>query len=435
MPPLHLQHLVPAPPTTKIRLALLSTALCDALGGPAEFHARSSFPFISQMQPNPTFGLRPGVWTDDTSMALALARSIARVPFDLGGIEDPGSRTGKALIPDVKAAAEQLDAYHRWWRNGELSAIDRCFDIGNTIRQALGTYQSELRAVGVTQSDAASAKTEQRRQAAAAALLRVAEDMSDPRFGGNGSLMRVVPVGLAYWHAGDDVVSECARRSSVTTHPNEVCVEACRVWSLCIAKVIRAAAAENASTKMTKLDVLHHFAAFPYATSALQTALAADSPPPASALGNAEATEAHYAQHHRLLRLAAETQQASSKSSSRKGTPESRAALAALPEAKYLPSSGYVVDTLVAALYAFLATDTFEVGALLTVNMGNDADTVAAVYGGLAGAWYGEEEHSGGVGGPFWSDKVRAWRDKLVRRNVVEEVGNELVEFAESTRR
>lgn len=42
-----------------------------------------------------------------------------------------------------------------------------------------------------------------------------------------------------------------------------------------------------------------------------------------------------------------------------------------------------------AALWAFHASDTFEEGALLAVNLGDDADTTGAVYGQIAGAYYG----------------------------------------------
>ena len=54
-----------------------------------------------------------------------------------------------------------------------------------------------------------------------------------------------------------------------------------------------------------------------------------------------------------------------------------------------ISSSGYVVDTLEAALWAFAHADDFATGALLAVNLGNDADTVGAVYGQLAGAYFG----------------------------------------------
>lgn len=53
-------------------------------------------------------------------------------------------------------------------------------------------------------------------------------------------------------------------------------------------------------------------------------------------------------------------------------------------------SSGYVVDSLEAALWAFANGDDFEQGALLAVNLADDADTVGAIYGQLAGAYYGK---------------------------------------------
>ena len=50
-----------------------------------------------------------------------------------------------------------------------------------------------------------------------------------------------------------------------------------------------------------------------------------------------------------------------------------------------------MIDTLEAALWAFFTTDGFREGAEKAVNLGDDADTVGAVYGGLAGAFYGVE--------------------------------------------
>ena len=64
------------------------------------------------------------------------------------------------------------------------------------------------------------------------------------------------------------------------------------------------------------------------------------------------------------------------------------AAFAALPE-RAIRSSGYVVDTLEAALWALANTDSFEAALLKAVNLGYDTDTVGAVTGGLAGLYYG----------------------------------------------
>ena len=77
-------------------------------------------------------------------------------------------------------------------------------------------------------------------------------------------------------------------------------------------------------------------------------------------------------------------------------------------------SSGYVVNSLEASLWAFFTTQTFRDGAIKVVNLGDDADTVGAIYGGLAGAFYGLEA--------IPSD----WLDALQKRDVVEGIANEL---------
>jgi ADP-ribosylglycohydrolase len=60
-----------------------------------------------------------------------------------------------------------------------------------------------------------------------------------------------------------------------------------------------------------------------------------------------------------------------------------------LKEPPKIYGSGYVVKTLEAVLWAFYHTDDFESGALKVVNLGDDADTTGAVYGQIAGAFYG----------------------------------------------
>lgn len=67
-----------------------------------------------------------------------------------------------------------------------------------------------------------------------------------------------------------------------------------------------------------------------------------------------------------------------------------------------LDSSGYIIASLCAAVWAFLTTNTFEDGALAVVNLGGDADTNGAIYGQLAGAHYGLD----GI--------PRSWREKTL---------------------
>jgi ADP-ribosylglycohydrolase len=76
--------------------------------------------------------------------------------------------------------------------------------------------------------------------------------------------------------------------------------------------------------------------------------------------------------------------------------------------------TGHVVRTLEAALWAFHRTDNFRDGALMVVNLGEDSDTTGAVYGQLAGAYYGEEGIPAG------------WLAKLAKRDAVEDFADRL---------
>lgn len=55
-----------------------------------------------------------------------------------------------------------------------------------------------------------------------------------------------------------------------------------------------------------------------------------------------------------------------------------------------ISGSGYVVDSLEAALWCFARTESFEAAVLMAANLGDDADTTATVCGQVAGAFYGE---------------------------------------------
>jgi ADP-ribosylglycohydrolase len=69
--------------------------------------------------------------------------------------------------------------------------------------------------------------------------------------------------------------------------------------------------------------------------------------------------------------------------------------------------TGYVVDSLEAALWAFDRSKSFREGALLAVNLGDDADTTGAIYGQIAGAFYGAEQIP------------PEWRVKLAKRELI----------------
>ncbi len=77
--------------------------------------------------------------------------------------------------------------------------------------------------------------------------------------------------------------------------------------------------------------------------------------------------------------------------------------------------TGFVIDSLKAALWAFYHTDNFKEGALLVVNLGEDADTTGAIYGQIAGAVYGLE------GIPV------EWRQKIAKKDLILEYAEKLL--------
>ena len=76
--------------------------------------------------------------------------------------------------------------------------------------------------------------------------------------------------------------------------------------------------------------------------------------------------------------------------------------------------TGYVVQSMEAALWAFARSTTFKDGALLAVNLGDDADTTGAIYGQLAGAFYGVEAIP------------EEWRSKLAALDTLESFASRL---------
>ena len=81
-------------------------------------------------------------------------------------------------------------------------------------------------------------------------------------------------------------------------------------------------------------------------------------------------------------------------------------------EESEISSSGYVIDTLEAALWCFYNTHSYRACVLRAVNLGDDADTVAAVAGGLAGIYYGYEAIP------------KEWLDTLQGKDIIEKISD-----------
>lgn len=166
---------------------------------------------------------------------------------------------------------------------------------------------------------------------------------TDPRSAGNGSLMRLAPVVLHGLASGS--LRDAARRQSATTHGAAACLAACE-----------------------------HFAAL------LEEAILGAGRDAVLAPREVEAEEA-------VAAVLAGSWRGKRRSEIR--------------------SSGYVVHSLEAALWCVAETPTFRGAVLLAANLGDDADTTAAITGQLAGALYGRS----GIP-PEWLGKL-AWRERI----------------------
>ncbi len=85
------------------------------------------------------------------------------------------------------------------------------------------------------------------------------------------------------------------------------------------------------------------------------------------------------------------------------------------PEIK---GSGYVVKTLEAALWSFYHSDSFKEGCLKAVNLGDDSDTTGAIYGQIAGTFYG------------LNSIPKSWREKIAHRNLIESMAEKIFRFS-----
>lgn len=172
---------------------MVGTAAGDALGAPYEFQPPRGADLPVAMAGGSSFGWEPGEWTDDTSMAIAVAE-VAATGVDL--------RSGDAQDRIVARWCE-------WARDAP--------DVGNQTRSVLGSVSRAADGIGARSATRAS---------------RALHDRTG-HTAGNGSLMRTGPVALAYLDDEDGLV-EAASAISALTHFDPHAGEACVLWCCAI---------------------------------------------------------------------------------------------------------------------------------------------------------------------------------------------------------
>jgi len=172
------------------------------------------------------------------------------------------------------------------------------------------------------------------------------------RAAGNGSLMRLAPVPM-YCHRDFARAVEYSGQSSLTTHNNIMAIDACRFVGGLIQKFINS---KDKSTAYKEQEI--------------------------------NATAAILSLDNRVLKAIS-------------------GALAKESAAK-ISSDGFVINSLEASLWAFYQGNSFKEALLKAVNLGHDADTIGAITGQLAGAFYGQKA----IPEP-WIKKL-AYREKIL---------------------
>ncbi len=268
-------------PLARYRGCLLGLACGDAVGTTVEFSPRGSFAPVTDMVGGGPFGLEPGEWTDDTSMALCLGASLLHCSgFD---------------------ARDQMNRYCNWRDVGYMSSNGRCFDIGITVSSALTRYLSSGEPFAGS---------------------------PDPRSAGNGALMRLAPVPM-YFMADPQATWHYAGESTRTTHGAAQAIACSQLFAWMLREALAGAPRESI--------------------------LAPRCPQPLA--DAATAALAHGAW---------------------RGKP-----------VEAIRGSGHCLAALEAAIWCFANTDSLESAVLAAANLGDDADTTAAICGQLAGAHYG----------------------------------------------
>lgn len=314
-------------PADRFTGALLALACGDALGAPAEFLTKDQLASLhgrlEEMVGGGGHHWEPGEWTDDTGMTLCVAEGILETPGE------PVEALGRRFI--------------RWRRTAK--------DVGSTISAALNGFDGNW--------GEASRNTPQARMGKAA---------------GNGSLMRTLPVALAYPDRAQ-MLRQSARISAMT-HWDPQAELACAVYCLWIRNLLEgqdiAGAWASALEEGRSVE------------SEGQRASDTPGPTPVPHIFWERLETAHERSENEIQ-----------------------------------PSgyAGYVLDCLEAVVWCCHQESTIDEALIRAVNLAGEADTIAAIAGGVLGTAYGPE----GL-------RV-SWLEKLFDKARLEEVGRRIAQL------
>ena len=276
--------------------SLICFTVGDALGVPYEFKRRKQLEnckidmigYGSHNQPK-------GTWSDDTSLMLALIDTI-----------------------NNNYSKDRLSENFKSFLSGKYTPYNQVFDIGWTTRNAI-----QFNIIGSRECD-----------------------------NGNGSLMRILPLGLI-WDYHDNIIDFITEVSSLT-HSHNKSVFSCIFYCKFISELL----------KTDKISALNNTITF------------------TKQFHNNSLTDYNRILNKSILSL----------------------------DISEIKSTGYVIDTLESCVYIFMNNNNIKDCLINAVLLGGDTDTIAALTGGLAGAYY--------------NDNIDDWINCLTRKDYLFDMFN-----------
>ncbi|CAM4962083.1 unnamed protein product [Rotaria socialis] len=257
---------------------------------------------------------------------------------------------------------DQMVRYKWWFKHGFLSSTGHCFDIGSATRHALDEFSRRQKLLHKVYQCRTEEEVDRLSLEQVKAVKEFSLNCSSVGVAGNGPLMRLAPVPLFYFRSPNEAI-DYAGRSATLTHGDKIASDACRYYAALIVAAIRGEPKEQILADRFYDDHRDWF-------------------------GSSDL-------HPAILEVA-------NGSYKRAGGYNDG-----------IRGKGYIVNSLEAALWAFYYDEnSFKTGVLSAIHLGDDTDTTAAIYGQLAGAYYG------------WPMIPENWRRQLYANELITCIGH-----------
>ena len=281
------------PMQDRILGGLWGAVIGDALGVPVEFVGREQVRKnpITGMRGYGTFNLPPGSWSDDSSLLLCNVESL------LDGFDT--DRMGKLFI--------------QWLSESYWTPWGETFDVGSSTHSSIRRMM-----VGISPEEAGG---------------------RGERDNGNGSLMRILPVGIFFANHPVEELLSAVHRASSLTHRHPRTFMTCGFYCLMVRSLLEGSSPDEAYKYAIEQSMIH-YVKMPFAEEL-----------------------SHFERIFSGL-------------------------IGSIPE-NAIKSGGYVIHTLEASIWCLLNSSSFQGAVLQAVNLGEDTDTTGCVTGGLVGVCYG----------------------------------------------